>query len=36
VIETDQFVENAKKLGGYCGDHPGQGLITAADKVLSE
>jgi acid stress chaperone HdeB len=35
VIETTQFVDNAKKLGEYCSDHPDQGLITAADKVLS-
>jgi acid stress chaperone HdeB len=35
VIETDQFVDNSKKLGGYCRSHPDQGLITAADKVFS-
>jgi acid stress chaperone HdeB len=35
VIETNSFVENAKKLGRYCADHPDQGLITAADKVFS-
>jgi acid stress chaperone HdeB len=35
VIETHQFVKNAKKLGEYCGEHPDQGLITAADKVFS-
>jgi acid stress chaperone HdeB len=35
VIETNKFVGNAKLLGEYCGDHPDQGLITAADKVLS-
>jgi acid stress chaperone HdeB len=35
VIDTDQFVENAKKLGEYCGAHPDQGLITAADKLFS-
>jgi hypothetical protein len=35
VIGTHEFVENAKKLGEYCGDHPDQGLITAADKVFS-
>jgi acid stress chaperone HdeB len=36
VIETDKFVENAKKLGEYCSGHPDQGLITAADKVFSD
>jgi acid stress chaperone HdeB len=35
VIETGKFVENAKKLAGYCGEHPDNGLITAADKVLN-
>jgi acid stress chaperone HdeB len=34
VIETHQFVDNAKHLGEYCGAHPDIGLITAADKVL--
>jgi acid stress chaperone HdeB len=35
VIETDQFVENAKKLGEYCSAHPDIGVITAADKLFS-
>jgi acid stress chaperone HdeB len=35
VIETDKFVENAKKLATYCAEHPENGLITAADKVLN-
>jgi acid stress chaperone HdeB len=35
VIETDTFVDNAKKLGEYCGAHPDIGLITAADKLFS-
>jgi acid stress chaperone HdeB len=35
VIDTDQFVDDAKKLGTYCGEHPDQGLITAADKVFT-
>jgi len=35
VIETNSFVENAKKLGQYCSAHPDQGLITAADKVFA-
>jgi acid stress chaperone HdeB len=35
VIETDSFVDNAKKLGEYCTAHPDQGLITAADKVFT-
>ena len=35
VIETDQFVDNAKKLGQYCAAHPDIGLITAADKLFA-
>src|ERR1700733_10841624 len=35
VIETDAFVDNAKKLGEYCAAHPDIGLITAADKLFS-
>jgi len=36
VIEMDKFVDNAKKLGEYCSDHPDIGLITAADKLFSD
>jgi acid stress chaperone HdeB len=32
----DKFVDNAKKLGEYCSDHPDIGLITAADKLFSD
>jgi acid stress chaperone HdeB len=35
IIETDTFVDNAKKLGEYCSGHPDIGLITAADKLFS-
>jgi len=35
VIDTDKFVDNAKKLATYCVAHPDQGLITAADKTLN-
>jgi acid stress chaperone HdeB len=35
VIETDQFIDNAKKLGEYCAAHPDIGLITAADKLFA-
>jgi len=34
VIDTDQFVENAKKIGQYCAAHPDIGLITATDKLF--
>ena len=36
VIETDQFVDNAKKLGEYCAAHPDIGLITATDKLFQK
>jgi acid stress chaperone HdeB len=36
VIETHEFIEDAKKLGEYCGNHPDQGLITAADQVFTK
>ena len=34
VIDTNQFVANAKKLGQYCTEHPEIGLITATDKLF--
>ena len=34
IIDTDKFVENAKKLGEYCSAHPDVGLITATDKLF--
>jgi acid stress chaperone HdeB len=34
VIETGKFVDNAKKLGQYCSQHPDIGLITATDKLF--
>ena len=36
VIDTDKFVENAKKLGAYCGLHPDIGLITATDELFGK
>jgi acid stress chaperone HdeB len=36
VIDTDQFVGNAKKLGEYCAAHPDIGLITATDKLFQK
>ena len=34
IIDTDRFVENAKKLGEYCSANPTIGLITATDKLF--
>jgi acid stress chaperone HdeB len=36
VIDTEKFVENAKKLGEYCAANPSIGLITASDKLFGE
>jgi acid stress chaperone HdeB len=36
VIDTGQFVANAKKLGEYCAAHPDSGLITATDKLFQK
>jgi len=36
VIDTTQFVANAKKLGEYCSEHPDIGLITATDKLFQK
>ena len=36
VIDTDKFVENAKKLGAYCAQNPDMGLITASDELFSK
>jgi acid stress chaperone HdeB len=36
VIDTDKFVDNAKKLSEYCSAHPDIGLITATDKLFQK
>ena len=36
VIDTDKFVRNAGKLGGYCANNPTIGLITATDKLFGK
>jgi acid stress chaperone HdeB len=36
VIDTTQFLANAKKLGEYCSAHPDLGLITATDKLFQK
>src|ERR1700732_4999931 len=33
IIDTDVFVENAKKFGTYCGTNPNVSIVTAADEV---
>lgn len=35
-IDTDVFVENARKIGEYCGKNPTTSIVNAADKVLGD
>src|SRR6478736_1059828 len=32
IIDTDVFIENAKKFGAYCGKNPTASIVTAADE----
>jgi acid stress chaperone HdeB len=34
IIDTDVFVENAKKFGTYCAANPTISIVNAAEKVL--
>jgi acid stress chaperone HdeB len=36
IIDTEVFVENAKKFGTYCAAHPTISIVTAAEKVLGD
>ncbi|WP_165405830.1 HdeA family protein [Bradyrhizobium genosp. SA-3] len=36
IIDTDVFIENAKKFGAYCGKNPNVSIVTAADEVLGK
>ena len=36
VIDTERFVENARKLASSCAANPTVGLITTADKLFSK
>ena|SRR5258708_4625681 len=36
IIDTDVFVENAKKFGSYCAAHPTVSVVTAAEKVVGD
>ena len=35
-IDTDVFVENARKIGAYCGANPTISIVNAAEKVLGD
>jgi acid stress chaperone HdeB len=36
IIDTDVFVENAKKFGAFCGKNPTLSIVTAAEKILGK
>jgi acid stress chaperone HdeB len=36
VIDTEELVANAKKLGQYCAEHPDSDLIGATDKLFQK
>ena len=36
VIDTDVFIENAKKFGTYCGKNPTMSIVNAAEAVLGK
>ncbi|HEX3536427.1 MAG TPA: HdeA/HdeB family chaperone [Stellaceae bacterium] len=36
VIDFDSFQKNSQALGEYCGKHPDEGLITAADQSFGK
>ena len=36
IIDTDVFVENAKKFGAYCGKNPTISIVNAAEAILGK
>ncbi len=36
IIDTDVFIENAKKFGAYCGKNPTISIVNAAEAVLGK
>ena len=36
IIDTDVFVENAKKFGTYCGKNPSMSIVSAAEAILGK
>lgn len=35
-IDTEVFIENAKRFGAYCGKNPTVSVVTAADEILGK
>ncbi len=36
IIDTDAFVENAKKFGKYCAANPTMSIVNAAEEILGK
>jgi acid stress chaperone HdeB len=36
IIDTDEFIDNAKKFGAYCAKNPNASIVTAADEILGK
>ena len=36
IIDTDAFVENAKKFGTFCAQNPSISIVNAAEKILGK
>ena len=36
IIDTEVFVENAKKFGSFCGKNPPISIVNAPEKVLGK
>ncbi len=35
-FDTDEFVENAKKFGTFCGANPTISIVNAAERILGK
>jgi acid stress chaperone HdeB len=36
IIDTNAFVENAKKFGAYCAANPSISIVNAAEEILGK
>ena len=36
IIDTDVFVDNAKKFGAFCAANPTISIVNAAEKILGK
>ena len=36
IIDTDVFIENAKKFGTYCAKNPTVSIVNAAEAILGK